>query len=112
MLLVALLLVLATAAFTVLVVVENFSGGPEYTVELFGERIATLSAPGLFLSGVALALIFCLGLVLIGSALKRHRRMREVLMSAPTAPAAGEQGERPPRSETGYRRRGRHLFGH
>lgn len=91
MLVLALLLVLATGAFTALVVVENFSGGPEYAVEFFGERIATLSAPGLFLSGVALTLIFCLGLAVLASGLKRRRRAHEVPVSAPAGPTAGER---------------------
>ncbi len=108
-----LLLVLASGAFAVIAVAENFSGGPEYAVEIFGNRIATLGAPGLFLSGVALALIFCLGLALLAAGRKRHRRERVLLGSAPaartTAQEAGEAEGRRPRS--GHRRR-RHLFGH
>ncbi|QOV33408.1 hypothetical protein IM697_24670 [Streptomyces ferrugineus] len=113
MLLLALLLVLATGAFAAIAVVENFSGGPDYAVEIFGNQIATLTPPGLFLSGVALALIFCLGLAMLAAGLKRRRRMHEVPASAPAPRATGEREDgRPPPSRSGHRRRGRHLFGH
>ncbi len=109
MLLLPLLLVLATAAFTALVVVENFSGGPEYAVEVFGNQIATLGAPGLFLSGVALALIFCLGLAALagGLARRRHHRHR-AHASGPTAATREEQGGRRSQPAHGHRR----IFGH
>ncbi|MFE0447298.1 hypothetical protein [Streptomyces fungicidicus] len=112
MLLLPLLLVLATAAFTAIVVVENFSGGPEYKVEIFGNQIATLSAPGLFLSGVALALIFCLGLAALAGGMKRRRRhhRHRVRMSEqePMAATREEQESRRSQPTHGHRR----IFGH
>ncbi|MBX9399238.1 hypothetical protein K4749_38125 [Streptomyces sp. TRM72054] len=102
-----LLLALAAGGFAAIAVVENFRGGPEYAVEIFGNQIATLSPPGLFLSGAALALIFCLGLAMIAVGLKQRRQMRRALDSAQVT---GEPGaERPPRPA--HRRR-RHIFGH
>ena len=113
MLMLALLLVLATGAFAAVAVVENFSGGPDYAVEIFGTQIATLTAPGLFLSGVALTLIFCLGLAVLAAGLKRRRRIHGVPASAPETRATGErEGRLPQPSRSGHRRRGRHIFGH
>ncbi|MFE3637521.1 hypothetical protein [Streptomyces sp. NPDC059168] len=89
----ALLLVLATGAFASLAVVENFSGGPDYGVEIFGNQITTLTAPGLFLSGVALTLIFCLGLAMLAAGLKWLRRVHGVAASAPANRATGEREE-------------------
>ncbi|MFI1420033.1 hypothetical protein ACH4VX_19010 [Streptomyces sp. NPDC020731] len=110
MLVLLLLLVLATAAFTAVVVVENFSGGPEYTVEVFGNQIATLGAPGLFLSGVALALIFCLGLAALAGGLKRRRHHKHPARVSEPVAATGEEREtrraQPPAH--GHRR----IFGH
>ncbi|KOV52063.1 hypothetical protein ADL00_38430 [Streptomyces sp. AS58] len=109
----ALLLVLATGAFAAVAVVENFSGGPEYAVEIFGNQIATLTAPGLFLSGVALTLIFCLGLAVLAAGLKRRRRTHETPVSAPATRVTGEgEEDRPQPSRSGHRRRVRHIFGH
>ncbi|MFG3660092.1 hypothetical protein [Streptomyces sp. NPDC047706] len=106
--LLGLLLAAAAAAFGTIAVVENFTGGPQYAVEMFGNQIATLSMPGLFLSGVALALIFCLGLAMMASGLKQRRRVREVLASAPAA--STEPGTE--MAQPVHRRRGRHIFGH
>ncbi|MEG3630477.1 hypothetical protein [Streptomyces poriticola] len=110
MIVLGLLLVLATGAFVAIAVVENFSGGPEFAVEIFGNQIATLSAPGLFLSGIALTLIFCLGMVLVAAGLKQRRRVRRALATASAASSTKEPGAAP--SPTSHRRRGRHIFGH
>ncbi|CAM5625433.1 hypothetical protein [Streptomyces griseomycini] len=118
MLMLTLLLVLATGAFAALAVLENFSGGPEYTVEMFGNQMATLSAPGLFLSGVALTLIFCLGLAALAAGLKRRHRMRATRASGPTASTAEgpmgstAEGRKARRPQPAHRHRGLHLFGH
>ncbi|MBV7697530.1 hypothetical protein [Streptomyces sp. TRM70350] len=101
------LLALATGGFAGIAVAENFTGGPEYAVEIFGNQIATLSPPGLFLSGVALALIFCLGLAMIAAGLKQRRRVRQALASASTT---SDPGTSLP-SKPAHRRR-RHIFGH
>ncbi|GAB1330956.1 hypothetical protein [Streptomyces sennicomposti] len=73
MLLIGLLLLAATAAFVVLAIAGNMSGGPGYPVSVLGNHIATMSPLALFSAGLALALIFCLGMLLfLGTA--NHRR--------------------------------------
>jgi hypothetical protein len=74
MLILGLLLLAATGAFTGLVIADNLSGGPEYTVSVLGQDIATMNMLAVFCSGLALALIFCLGLVMVTS--RRHHRPR------------------------------------
>ncbi|WP_432155325.1 hypothetical protein [Streptomyces sp. bgisy153] len=77
MLILGLLIVLGTGAFVGLAIAGNLSGGPNYTVSVLGNDIATMNGLALFCSGLALALIFCLGLVLMtGTAARRHRRHR------------------------------------
>ncbi|WP_066950568.1 hypothetical protein [Streptomyces lushanensis] len=75
MLIIGILLMAATAAFTALLIAFNLSGGPDYAVTLFSSQPFTLNALGAFLSGLALALIFGLGLWLMlgGAALMAHR---------------------------------------
>jgi hypothetical protein len=104
----ALLLVLATGVFTAIAVVENFSGGPDYTVEIFGNQIATLNAPGLFLSGVGLALIFSLGLAVLTAGRRHH--VHEAVPVAYTSEQ--READRPLPTQTVHRRRGWHIFGH
>ncbi|KOV61487.1 hypothetical protein [Streptomyces sp. MMG1121] len=78
MLFLGLLLIVATGAFTALAINDNLSGGPAHTVSVLGHDIATLTPLGLFCSGLALALIFCLGVALMagGTAHHRHRNTR------------------------------------
>ncbi|WUO35225.1 hypothetical protein OHT21_42805 [Streptomyces sp. NBC_00286] len=76
MFLLGLLLLAATGAFTGLVIADNLSGGPEYTVSILGENIATINTLAVFCAGLALALIFCLGLATTMSPAVRHRRLR------------------------------------
>ncbi|MFF3752446.1 hypothetical protein ACFYYH_18625 [Streptomyces sp. NPDC002018] len=75
MLIIGILLMAATAAFTALLIAFNLSGGPDYAVTLFSSQPFTLNALGTFLSGIALTLIFGLGLWLMlgGAALLAHR---------------------------------------
>ncbi|MER5352323.1 hypothetical protein ABT093_18585 [Kitasatospora sp. NPDC002551] len=73
MLLFGLLLVAATAAFTGLLIADNLSGGPEYQVTILGNQLVTLDSLGIFLAGLALALLFCLGLALAAAARRRAR---------------------------------------
>ncbi|MER5543935.1 hypothetical protein ACWDBD_28565 [Streptomyces sp. NPDC001118] len=73
MLILGLLLLVATGAFTALAIAGNLSGGPQYGVSVLGHHIATLSPLGLFCSGLALALIFCLGLAMVSGG-AHHRR--------------------------------------
>lgn len=78
MLLLGLLLLVATGVFTGLVIADNLSGGPQYTVSVLGQDIATMNTLAVFCAGLALALLFCLGLVLAASRRghSRHRRLR------------------------------------
>ncbi|MFF8595550.1 hypothetical protein ACF061_29730 [Streptomyces sp. NPDC015220] len=73
MLLIGLLLLAATVAFVVLAIIGNLTGGPDYSVSMLGNHIATMSPLALFSAGLALALIFCLGLTLMAGA-ANHRR--------------------------------------
>jgi hypothetical protein len=82
MLLLGLLLLAATGAFTGLLISENLSGSPDYTVRMFDENVATLSTLGAFLSGIALALIFCLALAMLALGAVRHRRRKAELRTA------------------------------
>ncbi len=74
MLFLGLLLLAATGAFTGLVIADNLSGGPEYSVSVLGQHIATMNTLAVFCSGLALALLFCLGIALVTS--RRHHRPR------------------------------------
>lgn len=69
-----LLLLVATGAFTALAIVGNLSGGPDYAVSVLGQHIATLGPLGIFCSGLALALLFCLGLAIVAGGATHHRR--------------------------------------
>lgn len=75
MLILGLLLLAGTAAFTGLVIADNLSGGPDYNVTVLGHHIATMNSLAIFCAGLALALIFGLGLMLAtaGGALRRRR---------------------------------------
>ena len=74
MLILGLLLLACTAAFTGLLLADNLSGGPEYNVTVLDHHIATMNSLTMF-AGLALALIFALGCVmaLAGGALRRRR---------------------------------------
>jgi hypothetical protein len=63
-----LLLVASTGTFTGLLVADNRSGGPSHTVTLLGQRLATLNPLEIFSSGIVLALLFSLGLSMVGAA--------------------------------------------
>ncbi|MFE7561447.1 hypothetical protein [Kitasatospora sp. NPDC057500] len=99
MLLFGLLLVAATAAFTGLLIADNLSGGPEYQVTILGNDLVTLNSLGVFLAGLALALLFCLGLALVGAARKARtgpprrttRRERRAAAGETRAPRTDER---------------------
>lgn len=76
MLILGLLLLAAAGAFTGLVIADNLPGGPEYTVSVLGQDIATMNTLAIFCSGLALALIFCAGLSAVASAASHRRRER------------------------------------
>lgn len=82
MLLLGLLLAAATAAFVGLLIAYNLVNGPEYTVTMFGNNIATMNHLSAFLSGIALALVFSLGLALMFAGAARHRRRSARLRAA------------------------------
>ncbi|MDY0810865.1 hypothetical protein [Kitasatospora purpeofusca] len=78
MLLLGLLLLAATGAFTGLLIADNLSGGPDYGVTVLGNQIATMNSLAVFLSGIALTLIFGLGLAMAtGGAARMRRRADE-----------------------------------
>ncbi|MFD8702780.1 hypothetical protein ACFV1W_09210 [Kitasatospora sp. NPDC059648] len=139
MLLLGLLLMAASGAFIGLLIADNLAGGPEYQVTVLGNDLVKLNSLAVFLAGVALALLFCLGLALMALsrravrgasrrpvAATRYRggSRRVVEPVAPpetlddpggTAPVtreerAAEQGGRAGAPREPQRRR--HLFGH
>ncbi|MCC9307914.1 hypothetical protein LN042_12560 [Kitasatospora sp. RB6PN24] len=82
MLLLGLLLLAATGAFTGLVIAGNLNTGPSATVTVVGHDIATMSPLAMFLSGMALALILVISAVLLGVGLVRARRRRTEVQAA------------------------------
>jgi|GEM_PF-3262722 len=81
MLLLGFLLAAAVAAFTGLAIADN-TGGSTIGVSMVGNHLANLTPLQIFLCGLALALIFCLGLAMLASGLHAHRRRRLELRSA------------------------------
>src|SRR5690348_8471132 len=73
MLVLGFLLLAATGTFTGLLIADNVSGGPDYTVTVLGNQVATMDAMAIFLSGIVLALVFCLALALAASGAARTR---------------------------------------
>jgi len=68
-------------AFTSLVLAYNRAGGPRYTPEIFGQSLVTLNTLGVFVTGIALGLIFSIGLWLIAGGTRhvtRGRRFRRL----------------------------------
>ncbi|MEZ0070447.1 ABC-type dipeptide/oligopeptide/nickel transport system permease component [Streptacidiphilus sp. MAP12-20] len=126
MLLLGLLLLGATAAFTGLIIAYNLSGGPDYPVSLFGTTIASMTSLEIFLAGLALALIFCFAVALAGvggrlasrrAALLRKARKGAAHAAEPVSTYArqpeptSQPGPEKASSSPSLRRR-RHLFGH
>lgn len=78
MLVLGLLIACAAGAFAGLVVTENTTAGPGYDVSVFGNNLGSLTTMDAFLAGIALALVFSLGIgVAIGSVTHRHRLQAE-----------------------------------
>ncbi|MEU6477062.1 hypothetical protein ABZ858_09240 [Streptomyces sp. NPDC047017] len=75
MLLIGLLLLAATGAFVGLAIAGNLSGGPDYSVSMLGNHLVTMNTLAIFSAGLALALLFCLGLSLMAGAATHHRRL-------------------------------------
>ncbi|MET8545912.1 hypothetical protein ABZW03_35550 [Kitasatospora sp. NPDC004799] len=127
MLLLGLLLMAASGAFVGLLIADNLSGGPDYQVTILGNDLVALNSLSIFLAGVALALIFCLGLAMmrLSRRLPRSARSSRASRAVRSArPAAGgsdqprvlpeeraaEQGGRETAAHPGGRIR--HMFGH
>lgn len=68
------LLAVGAGAFTGLLIAYNTSGGPKFTAQMFGQGLPVLSTLGVFCTGLALALIFCVGLWLLAHARRAPRR--------------------------------------
>jgi hypothetical protein len=126
MILLGILLVAATGAFTALLIADNLSGGPEYSVTVLGNQIATMNGLAIFLAGIALALTFWLGSALATGGVARARRRsaelrearavarraeadRDALQSVRPADGTAASGTVAPPAR---QRRARHLFGH
>ncbi|WP_406294557.1 hypothetical protein OG948_06565 [Embleya sp. NBC_00888] len=79
MFLLGLLLAACAGAFAALLIAYNTSGGPEYTVSIFDTDMVTLNSLAIFCAGLALSLIFCVGLLMMGgkARMSRARRNRE-----------------------------------
>lgn len=82
MLILGLLLLAATAAFTGLVLADNLSGGPDYNVTVLGHHIATMNSLSIFCAGLALALIFGLAAMMTKTGASLHRRRTRKLHEA------------------------------
>jgi hypothetical protein len=91
MLILGLLLLACTAAFVGLVIADNLGGGAEHNVTVLGHHIATMNGLAIFCAGLALALIFGLGLMM--------------------ATAGGASRSQTDDGRT-HKHRARHLFGH
>jgi hypothetical protein len=123
MLLLGLVLLGASGAFAGLLISENYSGGPDYAVTMFGNDLGTVNTLGAFLAGIALTLVFSLAVAMIAGGSARQRRRNAELRSmrraaarnsdaTVTEPAATTAGTTAG-TEPGARRHRRvHLFGH
>ncbi|HEU5472175.1 MAG TPA: hypothetical protein VFV67_16095 [Actinophytocola sp.] len=76
MLILGLLLVVASAAATALLVAYNGTGGTEQTVVLFGRELASVTALEAFVSGLVVAVVFCLGVWMMVRAGRRSAAVR------------------------------------
>ncbi|GDY32665.1 hypothetical protein [Gandjariella thermophila] len=66
------LLVAASAAFVALLVRDNIRG-PVYTPTIIGHALPSLNVLAIFVSGVVLAVLFCLGIWMVAAGARRHR---------------------------------------
>jgi hypothetical protein len=76
-------------AFTGLLIAYNSAGGPNFTPQIFGDTLATLNTLSVFCAGIALGLILCFGLWLIGGSTS-HKLRRTPTGPAPTTGATGQ----------------------
>jgi len=82
MLILGLLLLACTAAFTGFVLADNLNGGPDYNVTVLDHHIATMNSLAIFCAGLALALIFGLGVLMTMGGLSLRRRKHRKLTAA------------------------------
>ncbi|MFE5393979.1 hypothetical protein ACFQ9U_05380 [Streptomyces sp. NPDC056568] len=103
MLVLGLLLMAGAAAFAGLLIAYNLSGGPDYTVTLLGSQPFTISTLGAFLGGIALTLIFGLGMwmLLAGTVLARHRSKKHRRDRETARRATAERDELADRADGG-----------
>jgi uncharacterized membrane protein YccC len=76
MLILGLLLVVASMAAAVLLMVYNATGGPEQMIVLFGRDLVSVNPLQAFVAGIVVALVFCLGLWMVVSSGRRARAAR------------------------------------
>lgn len=118
MLLLGLLLLGAVAAFTGLLIADNLdTSGPDHTVTVLGNEIATMDGLSIFLAGIALTLLFGFALLLVtggGARARRRSRERAALTAAAARAdaAAAEDGTPVATTPDSARRRHRLHFGH
>jgi hypothetical protein len=95
MLILGLLLLAGTAVFTGIVIGDNRTGLPDHNVTVFGQHIATMNSLEIFCAGIALALIFAFGLLLVAAGSAHHRRRTLKIRAArkDAAQAARERDE-------------------
>jgi hypothetical protein len=103
MLILGLLLLAGPAAFTGLALADNLNGGPDYNVTMLGHHIATMNSLAIFCAGLALALIFGLGVMMAMGGLSLRRRKYRKLSTArrDAVEAARERDELAARLENG-----------
>ena len=77
-----LLLVLLSGGAVALLTAYNRSGGPDYSITMFGNDAGVVNGMQIFYAGIALALLFCLGLWLMAMSARRSRAMRAEIRAA------------------------------
>jgi len=77
-----LLLVLLSGGAVALLTAYDRSGGPDYSIVMLDREIAVVNGIQIFYAGVALALVFCLGLWLMAMSARRGRAMRAEIRAA------------------------------
>ena len=82
MLILGLLLVLASAAGAALLVAYNSSGGTEQSIVLFGRDLVSVTPAAAFVSGIVIALIFCLGVWMVVTTERRRLAVRSRYQAA------------------------------
>lgn len=76
---------------TGLLIADNPAGGPKYTPELFGQALPMtprLTTLGVFCSGLALGLIFSVGIWFLAAATQRRRHRASAGWAAPGSDVA------------------------